>query len=208
MIYEYRIYTLGFGQVPEYFGAGKYAGIRANEIYGRQIGGWLSEFGNYQQFHHIWAYPSLDARQAARVALSEQEEWTEKFLKTAWPAMQMQEVRFMTAQTEITPPASPALFYEVRLYRTQVGRFAEGVQAITERPCRGALFGLWLSETPQPNEIVEITAYSDFADRLTDRILQPDQSAWLVGHKGLFQSVSNMLLDPMIIAPKAATTLS
>jgi hypothetical protein len=200
VIYEYRTYTLGLGQLQQYFDAGKYAGIRKDEKFGRLVGSWLSEFGTYHQFHHIWAYPSLDARQAARAELSEHEEFSQKFLKTAWPAMQMQEVRFMTAQTDITPPASPALFYEARIYRTEVGQFAEGTRAILARPCNGARFGLWVSETPQPNEIVEITAYSDFARRLADRIRQPEQSAWLVRHKGLFQGVNNMLLDPLSIA--------
>jgi hypothetical protein len=202
MIYEYRIYTLGLGQLQQYFGAGKYAGIRKDEKYGRQIGCWLSEFGTYHQFHHLWAYPSLDARQSARAALSENEEWTGKYLATAWPAMQMQEVRFMIAQTDITPPETPALFYEARIYRTQVGRFAEGIEAILERPCKGQRFGLWLSETPQPNEIVEITAFSDFAHRLEDRIRLPETSAWLARHEGLFQGMTNMLLDPVAIAAK------
>jgi NIPSNAP len=203
VIYEYRTYTLGLGLLQQYVAAGKYAGLRKNEKYGRLVGSWLSEFGTYHQFHHIWAYPSLDARQAARAELSEHEEWTQKFLKTAWPAMQRQEVRFMTAQTEITPPKTPALFYEARIYRTEVGQFAEGAGAILERPCSGTRFGLWISETPQPNEIVEITAYPDFARRLEDRIRQPEQSAWLIRHQGLFQGVSNMLLDPLTIAATA-----
>jgi len=200
VIYEYRTYTLGLGQLQQYFDAGKHAGIRKDEKFGRLVGSWLSEFGTYHQFHHIWAYSSLDARQAARAELSEHEEFSQRFLKTAWPAMQMQEVRFMTAQTDITPPERPALFYEARIYRTEVGQFAEGTQAILERPCNGTRFGLWVSETPQPNEIVEITAYADFARRLADRIRQPEQSAWLVRHKGLFQIVNNMLLDPLSIA--------
>lgn len=204
MIHEYRTYTITPGRLNEYLELAetRVLPIRSDR-YGLLIGFWTSEFGTLHQVHHIWQYDSLDQRQELRRQLSTNSDWVARFLNGAWPTMQTQEVRFMLPQAEVAAGLTGHVFYERRIYRCPAGRFVEACDAVRERPrhAQSALFGLWTSESPQPNEICEVIAYRVFEHRMEDSTTAPAQAGWFKRHGGLFQHVDSTLLLPIGISP-------
>jgi len=204
VIHEYRTYTITPGQLETYLALAetKVQPIRQDR-YGRLVAFWTSEFGTLNQVHHIWEYSSIDQRQALRRELSRNKDWFSQFLSGAWPTMQSQEVRFMLPQGALRAPEQPSAFYERRIYRCPAGHFAELAETVSSRPRdpSSTLFGVWISESPQPNEIVEIVAYRDWASRLADRSTAPAQQAWLRTNAPLLQVVESALLLPIGISP-------
>jgi hypothetical protein len=171
--------------------------------YGRLVAFWTSEFGTLNQVHHIWEYTSIDQRRDLRRELAGNRDWCDQFLAGAWPTMQVQEVRFMFARGAVSAPKSKAALYERRVYRCPAGRFEAAANAVSERPLNAGAqrFGVWVSETPQPNETVEIVAYPTFESRLADNTTAPLQRDWFAKHEGLFQQVDSVLLVPIGISP-------
>src|SRR3546814_7316336 len=70
--------------------------------------------------------------------------------------------------------------YEARIYRTEVGKYREGGEAVRVRPLTGGAtrLGLWRCETPQPNEICELGAYAPYEDRLADAMTTSNHQRW------------------------------
>lgn len=204
MVHEYRTYTITPGQLHRYLALAesKVRPIREDR-YGRLAAFWTSEFGTLHQVHHIWEYTSIDQRQDLRRELAGNREWCDQFLAGAWPTMQVQEVRFMFPNGAVTPPRGSSALYERRIYRCPAGRFAEAAEAVSQRPLHASAqrFGVWISETPQPNEIVEIVAYPAFDARLADAITSTPQRDWFARHEGLFQQTDSALLLPIGISP-------
>ncbi|HYG44839.1 MAG TPA: NIPSNAP family protein [Bordetella sp.] len=204
MIHEYRTYTIEPGQLDTYLALAesKVVPIRQDD-YGRLVGFWTSEFGVLNQVHHIWEYTSIDQRQQLRRELAANRRWCDEFLAGAWPTMQAQEVRFMSPQDQISQATGPSAFYERRIYRCPAGRFADLGRAVLQRQrdAAASLFGVWISESPQPNEVVEIVAYPDLTSRLADRITAPQQRDWLREHAAILQHVESTFLLPIGISP-------
>lgn len=204
MIHEYRTYTIHPGQLRRYLELAetKVQPIRQDK-YGRLAGFWYTEFGTLNQVHHIWEYESLDRRQDDRKVLFQQRDWMEQFIAGAWPTMQVQEVRFMHPRFPIAAPARRSAFYEIRTWRTVVGRFARAADLLAERPLAdGATrVGLWVCESPQPNEVCELVAYPSLEDRLADASQQPAQQAWLERAGPELQLGWSSLLLPIGISP-------
>lgn len=204
MIHEYRTYTLHPGKLENYvqLAETKVVPIRQDR-YGRLLGFWYSEFGTLNQVHHIWEYASLDQRQAARKELVARRDWMNDFISGAWPTMQIQMARFMTPCIAYSTPAARHALYEMRTYRTVVGRFSQVAGAVAERQIaqRATRVGLWLSEVPEPNEVCELLAYPSFEDRLADVSQAPNQRAWLSKHASDLMRVSSTLLLPIGISP-------
>lgn len=204
MIHEYRTYTITPGELNLYL---ELAETRVQptrqDRYGRLAAFWTSEFGVLNQVHHIWEYASLDQRQALRRELSQNPTWCDDFLAGAWPTMQSQEVRFMLPQMPLADVGAGNVFYERRIYRCPAGKFAALCAAVMARPrsAQAKLFGVWVSETPQPNEIVEIVAYPGFGERLADATTTAPQRDWLHTHKALLQQIESTLLLPIGISP-------
>lgn len=204
MIHEYRTYTIEPGQLDAYLALAesKVVPIRKDD-YGRLVAFWTSEFGVLNQVHHIWEYTSVDQRQQLRHDLSRNRRWCDEFLAGAWPTMQTQEVRFMRPQGQIGQIAAPSAFYERRIYRCPAGKFAELGAAVQRRhrDAAASLFGVWVSESPQPNEVVEIIAYPSLQARLSDRITAPPQRDWLHANAAILQHVESAFLLPIGISP-------
>jgi hypothetical protein len=57
-------------------------GLEAREKYSKIVGLWTTEAGQPNEVCHIWAYPDLNARAAARAASSKDRGWQE-FLKSS-----------------------------------------------------------------------------------------------------------------------------
>lgn len=204
MIHEYRTYTITPGELHLYLAlAETRVQPTRQDRYGRLVAFWTSEFGLLNQVHHIWEYTSIDQRQALRRDLSQNQTWCDEFLAEAWPTMQTQEVRFMLPQMPLADTGTGNAFYERRIYRCPAGKFAALSAAVLERPRRAQakLFGVWISESPQPNEIVEIVAYPSLAHRLADASTTALQRDWLHTHKALLQQVESTLLLPIGISP-------
>jgi hypothetical protein len=203
-LHEYRTYTITPGELEAYLDL---AETRVQPIrqdrYGRLVAFWTSESGTLNQVHHIWEYRSIDERQALRRELAANDDWCTRFLAGAWPTMQAQEVRFMFPSQALQVPARPAGFWERRIYRCPAGHFAKLAQAVQRRPRHAAstCFGVWISESPQPNEIVEIVAYPGWPERLADASTQPAQRDWLREHRAHLQHIDSAFLLPIGISP-------
>ncbi|MGI6245430.1 MAG: NIPSNAP family protein [Pseudochelatococcus sp.] len=76
MYYEIRTYRLKNGAIPEYLKAVGETGIAIQKRHlGRLVGYFFSEIGPVNEIVHIWAYESLNDRQARRDALQADPEW-------------------------------------------------------------------------------------------------------------------------------------
>lgn len=78
MIYEMRTYTLRPTRMGDWLALYKGHGLAVQqELLGKLVGFFTTEFGVVNQVVHIWAYDSLDDRAARRAALASDPRWTE-----------------------------------------------------------------------------------------------------------------------------------
>ncbi|MEZ5849612.1 MAG: NIPSNAP family protein [Hyphomicrobiaceae bacterium] len=82
-IYELRYYRLRPGAAKEWCGHFT-AALPVREKYSKIVGLWQTEAGQPNEVVHIWAYPDLNARAAARAAAVKDPGWQE-FLKKGGP---------------------------------------------------------------------------------------------------------------------------
>ena len=76
MYYEIRTYRIKTGALPAYLKLVEEEGIALQKQYlGELVGYFYSEIGPLNQIVHIWAYPSLDEREARRTALAADPAW-------------------------------------------------------------------------------------------------------------------------------------
>ncbi|CAN7366065.1 NIPSNAP family protein [Bosea sp. LjRoot9] len=76
MIYEMRTYRLKTGTVPAYLKLVEDEGIAVQKSHlGTLVGYFFSEIGPLNQIVHVWAYASLDDREARRAALAADPRW-------------------------------------------------------------------------------------------------------------------------------------
>lgn len=184
MIHELRQYTLKPGKLPEYMTHARTIGrpARGNN-YGVNHGYWTTEFGALNQVWHIWSYASLDERARLRGELQKNEAWTKEYIPRIRPLLERQEVRFMHPMKDITPPLAEGGVYEMRIYRTAVGEarpWAEaylGILPVREKYSRNV--GLWVGESPQPNEVLHMWNYPSVNDRAKARAGLFQDHDWL-----------------------------
>ncbi len=126
MIYELRTYTLVPGKQGEYLKLSADVGRKARgDKYGKLEGHWFTEFGTLNQVVHLWAYPDLNERERLRGELAKNEEWTKGYIPQIRSMLVAQENKILSAQLPLKPPASDGHVYELRTYRTPVGRAGE-----------------------------------------------------------------------------------
>ncbi|MGV1760219.1 NIPSNAP family protein [Rhizobium sp. A22-96] len=76
MFYEIRTYRLKNGAIPQYLRVVAEEGIAIQKAHlGNLIGYYYSEIGTINEIVHIWAYASLDDREARRGRLAADPEW-------------------------------------------------------------------------------------------------------------------------------------
>lgn len=76
MFYEIRTYRLKNGTVPQYLKVVEDEGIAIQKAHlGNLVGYFYSEIGTINEIVHIWAYASLDDREARRLKLAADPEW-------------------------------------------------------------------------------------------------------------------------------------
>jgi len=195
MIHELRQYTLKPGKLPEYLEYAKTIGrpARGND-YGVNHGYWTTEFGALNQVWHIWSYGSLDERARLRAALQQNKAWTGEYVPRIRPLIERQDIRFMHPMKPITPPA-PGGVFELRIYRTQMGearRWAEAyLKILPVREKYSPNIGLWVGESPQPNEVLHMWGYPSVEARMAARAKLFQDPEW----KGFLKSVEGIVVE-------------
>lgn len=87
-IFELRSYQLKPGTLLEWENAWR-KGIEARRKFVAPVGAWFSQIGRLHQVHHLWQYPSLEARKEMREKAWQIDGWAETVSKTAQLAKHM-----------------------------------------------------------------------------------------------------------------------
>jgi hypothetical protein len=202
-VYEFRTYEMIPSLVRYYLSVVDQSlqRIRQDE-YGRLIGFWYSEFSGSCSVHHLWEFPSLDARRKARQDLGQRTDW-EEFLRTVAPAIKAQSIDFLRAQTRVENPATSSWCYEMNRYQAVVGQGRAALDAVKGRPRSNGstVIAIWVSEAPDPNQVFELICYSDFEARARDSASEPDQTSWWLKHRAVFRSGGRTLMFPTAVSP-------
>jgi hypothetical protein len=209
VIYELRTYTLAPGKQAEYLKLSGGVGRKARgDNYGKLEGFWTTEFGTLNQVVHLWAYPDLNERDRLRGELSRNEEWTKGYLPQIRSMLMAQENKILSAQVPLKPPASDGNIYELRTYRTPVGKAGEwlghfkGILPTREKYSKNV--GLWQTEMGQLNEVVHLWAYQDLNERAAVRgkvIQDPQWQAFLAQGYPLLLEMKSIILSPAAHSP-------
>ena len=183
MIHELRTYTTKPGAVPEI--------LKANEEVGREVRGddygvlegyWYTDFGPLNQVMHLWRYDTMEQRDKMRAELGALEGWVKEYIPRIRPLIVKQELRFMQAHRDLTPPAQGGNLYEFRNYRVKPGKAGEfmerfvGVMPTRENYSKNIC--AWITQSPDPNEVCHLWAYKDSTERKQARDGVMQEKAW------------------------------
>jgi len=81
MIYDFRVYTVKPGSVPDYMAAVKELGLPIRLRYGIKLAGWYySEIGELNQIVHIWAYRDHAHLAEAKAQVYADPDWSGKYV--------------------------------------------------------------------------------------------------------------------------------
>jgi len=209
MIHELRTYTLMPGKQGEYLKLNEQVGRKVRgDKYGKLEGSWTTEFGLLNQFVHLWNYPSLDERDRLRGELSKNDEWTKGYVPQIRPMLQAQENKILSVQLPFKPPVEPGHLYELRWYRTQVGKAGEwlghfkAIMPVREKYSTNV--GVWQTEAGQLNEVVHMWAYRDLNHRASVRgqVMQdPEWQAFLGESSPLLIEMRSVILNAAPASP-------
>ena len=209
MIHELRTYSVAAGQLDAVVKNSAEVGrpIRGDD-YGQLEGYWTTEIGPLGQVVHLWRYESLEERRRLRAALARNRAWVEEYLPVLRTQLVRQDVRLMEPFLPFKAPESGGNVYELRNYRTQVGRvrewagyFAEAMPA-RERHSRNV--GAWVTEAGQPNEVCHLWAYPDLNARAAARgaaARDPQWQAFLKKSAHLIVEAHSTILLPAPHSP-------
>jgi hypothetical protein len=183
MIHELRTYTLVPGKQPEYVKLAAEVGRKIRgDRYGRLEGYWTTEFATLNQVVHLWSYPDLNERERLRAELARNEDWTGEYLPRTRPMMLAQENKLLAAAVPVTPPADSGNVYELRWYRTHVGKAPEWIRLFTDiLPVRDKYMrriGVWQTEMGQLNEVVHMWVFRDLKERADARAALAQDAEW------------------------------
>ncbi|MBI4628966.1 MAG: NIPSNAP family protein [Candidatus Rokubacteria bacterium] len=209
MIYELRTYTLTPGKLPEYLKLNAEVGRPTRgDRYGKLEGSWTTEFGMLNQYVHLWSYPSLDERDRLRADLQKNADWTQGYVPKIRPMIVAQENKFLSAVLPLTPPAEAGNLYELRWYRTHVGKAGEwlglfkAIMPVREKYSKNV--GLWQTEAGQLNEVVHLWAYRDLNHRAEVRgsaVKDPEWQKFLAASAPLLAEMRSVALVPAPSSP-------
>ena len=209
MIYELRTYTLIPGKQGEYLKLNaEISRPTRGDKYGKLEGSWTTEFGTLNQFVHLWSYPSLDERERLRAELQKNTDWTQGYIPKIRPLIVAQENKFLSPVLPLTPPPASGNLYELRWYRTHVGKAGEwlghfkAIMPVREKYSKNV--GLWQTEVAQLNEVVHLWAYRDLNDRAAVRakVLQDAEWQGFIGTSApLLAEMRSIVLNPPPASP-------
>lgn len=84
MIFELRTYLCRPGKAPEYLDRFRREGVGHVTRHLPMLGYWLAETGPLNAIVHLWAYASLEERDACRATLAADAAWTQGFVPAAF----------------------------------------------------------------------------------------------------------------------------
>ena len=209
MIYEMRTYSLLPTDLPKYLKHAEEVGrpVRVND-YGMNCGYWISEFGRLNQVWHLWRYDSYAQREEIRAKLSQNSDWTDKYVAVVKEWVKQQDIRILNPHSEFSPPEGDGNIYEYRYYRTSVGGAAPWlnlfIEALPHREKYSKLVGLWHAEAGQPNEVSHLWVYPDLAARAEARAGASQDEGWRAFLKKggpYLMEMNNVLLQPTNFSP-------
>jgi hypothetical protein len=87
-IFEMRTYQLKPGTLLDWETTWR-KGINARKKFVEPVGAWFSQVGRLHQVHHMWQYPSLEARKETREKAWQLDGWAETVSKTSKMAKSM-----------------------------------------------------------------------------------------------------------------------
>ncbi|HEU5192809.1 MAG TPA: NIPSNAP family protein, partial [Methylomirabilota bacterium] len=123
MIHELRTYTLQPGTQAKYLQLSGEVGRKIRgDRFGKQEGFWYTEFGTLNQLVHLWSFPDLNERERLRGLLAKDEAWNKEYVPQIRPLLLAQENKILSPVLPLNPPPDPGWVYELRWYRTHVGR--------------------------------------------------------------------------------------
>jgi len=209
VIYELRTYTVQPGKQGEYIKLSSETGRKARgDRYGKLEGHWFSEFGTLNQVVHLWSYPDLNERERLRGELARNEEWTKGYLPQIRPMLLAQENKILSAVVPMTPPSDSGNVYELRWYRTHVGKAGEWLQLFQAiLPTRANYMrrvGVWQTEIAQLNEVVHMWVFRDLNERAASRAKlnrDPEWQAFLSKSTPLLAHMQAIALNPSPHSP-------
>ncbi len=209
MIHELRTYTLVPGKQSEYLRLSGDVGRKARgDKYGKLEGHWFTEFGTLNQVVHLWSYPDLNERDRLRAELAKQDAWTKGYLPQIRSMLVAQENKILSAQIPLSPPSGDGNLYELRTYRTAVGRAGEWLghfkAALPARAKYSKIVGLWQAEMGQLNEVVHLWVYRDLNERAAVRgkvVQDPEWQAFLAKGYPLLLDMKSIILNPSPHSP-------
>ncbi|MDG2313455.1 MAG: NIPSNAP family protein [Alphaproteobacteria bacterium] len=183
MIYELRTYTLKAGSIPAMLKANEDIGrpVRGDN-YGKLEGYWFTDIGPLNQVMHLWSYDNMAERDRLRKELGSLDAWVKEYIPVIRPSIIKQELRFMEAHRDLSPPNDQGNFYEFRNYRIKPGNVGEWMKRFVEVMPTRELYSknicAWITQSPDPNEVCHLWAYKDTNERkiARDGVLQ--EAAW------------------------------
>ena len=209
MIYELRAYTLIPGKQGEYLKLNAEIGRPTRgQKYGTLEGSWTTEFGTLNQFVTLWSYADLVERERLRTELQNNEVWKRDYVPRIFPILLAMENKILSAQLPLKSPADGGHIYELRTYRTQVGKTGEwlghfkAIMPVREKYSKNV--GLWQTEVAQLNEVVHLCAYRDLNDRAAVRAKvaqDPEWQAFLGKATPLLVEMRSIVLTPALASP-------
>lgn len=209
MIHELRTYTLVPGTQAAFVKQSAEIGRKARgDNYGKLEGYWTTEFGTLNQVVHLWSFPDLNERARLRAALGQHDEWMRGYIPKTLPMLLAQENKILSPMVPLTPPTDTGNVYELRWYRTHVGRtreWLEHFQAIL--PLRAKYMrrvGVWQTEIAQLNEVVHMWAFKDLNERAEARAQlgrEPEWQAFLAKATALLAHMQAIVLVPAPHSP-------
>jgi hypothetical protein len=183
MIHELRAYTLVPGTQAQYLKLSAEVGrkIRGDD-YGKLEGFWTTEFGTLNQVVHLWTYADLGERERLRQKLQQNEAWTKEYLPKTRPMVLAQENKILVPAVPLTPPADTGNVYELRWYRTHVGRSREWIDLFKAvLPAREKYMrrvGVWMTDIGPLNEVVHLWVFRSLDERAAARVKLAQDPEW------------------------------
>jgi hypothetical protein len=209
VIYELRTYTLIPGKQGEYLKLNAEVGRPTRgQTYGTLEGSWTTEFGTLNQFVTLWSYADLVERERLRAELQSNEVWSRDYTPRILPILLAMENKILSAQLPLKSPPDGSHVYELRTYRTHVGKAGEwlghfkAIMPVREKYSKNV--GLWQTEVAQLNEVVHLWAYRDLNERAAVRAKvaqDPEWQAFLGKATPLLVEMRSIVLTPAPASP-------
>lgn len=212
MIYELRTYTLVHGTQGEYLQLSRDVGSKIRgDKYGKREGAWTTEVGPLNRYVHLWSYADPNDRERARRALAQDKAWTTEYVPQIRPMIVAQEnaILYPADGVPLTPPTDGERhIYELRTYRTHMGKAAEWIgqfkEGLKAREKYSKIVGLWMTDVGQLNRVAHLWAYRDLNHRAEARAqasADPEWQAFLGKSSSLLADLQSIVMNPTETSP-------